>query len=77
MNIEGAGSVKNQPLTACGKAVSVKAPQAVAWRVFTEKMGAWWPLAYYKIGKANAVDAVKTARRRGPLVRARRRWKHV
>jgi uncharacterized protein YndB with AHSA1/START domain len=40
------------------KAVSVQAPQAVAWRVFTEKMGAWWPLAYYKIGKANAVDAV-------------------
>ena len=21
-------------------------------------MGLWWPLAYYKIGKANAVDAV-------------------
>jgi uncharacterized protein YndB with AHSA1/START domain len=40
------------------KVVSVEAPQAVAWRVFTEKMGAWSPLAYYKIGKANAVDAV-------------------
>ena len=40
------------------KVVSVQAPQAVAWRVFTEKMGAWWPLAYYKIGKANAVDAI-------------------
>jgi uncharacterized protein YndB with AHSA1/START domain len=40
------------------KFVHVEAPQAVAWRVFTEKMGAWWPLAYYKIGKANAVDAV-------------------
>ena len=40
------------------KVVSVEAPQAVAWRVFTEKMGAWWPLAHYKIGKANAVDAV-------------------
>ena len=40
------------------KVVSVQAPQAVAWRVFTEKMGAWWPLGYYKIGKANAVDAV-------------------
>jgi uncharacterized protein YndB with AHSA1/START domain len=21
-------------------------------------MGTWWPLAYYKIGKANAIDAV-------------------
>jgi uncharacterized protein YndB with AHSA1/START domain len=40
------------------KVVSVKAPPAVAWRVFTEKMGTWWPLAAYKIGKANAVDAV-------------------
>jgi uncharacterized protein YndB with AHSA1/START domain len=26
--------------------------------VFTEKMGTWWPLAQYKIGKTNAVDAV-------------------
>jgi uncharacterized protein YndB with AHSA1/START domain len=40
------------------KVVSVQAPQAGAWRVFTEKMGSWWPLAFYKIGKANAVDAV-------------------
>jgi uncharacterized protein YndB with AHSA1/START domain len=40
------------------KVVSVQAPPAVAWRVFTEKMGTWWPLAHYKIGKARAVDAV-------------------
>jgi uncharacterized protein YndB with AHSA1/START domain len=40
------------------KTMSVKAPLDVAWRVFTEKMGTWWPLAHYKIGKANAVDAV-------------------
>lgn len=40
------------------KEVSVEAPQAVAWRVFTEKMGTWWPLDNYKIGKAKAVDAV-------------------
>ena len=40
------------------KAVSVQAPPAVAWRVFTEQMGSWWPLANYKIGKANAEDAV-------------------
>jgi uncharacterized protein YndB with AHSA1/START domain len=40
------------------RVVSVDAPQAVAWRVFTEKMGTWWPLTNYKIGKANAVDAV-------------------
>lgn len=40
------------------KVIVVEAPQAVAWRVFTQKMGAWWPLANYKIGKAPAVDAV-------------------
>lgn len=40
------------------KVVSVKATPAVAWRVFTERMGTWWPLAVYKIGKTAAVDAV-------------------
>jgi uncharacterized protein YndB with AHSA1/START domain len=40
------------------KVVSVKASPDVAWRVFTEKMGTWWPLATHKIGKAKAVDAV-------------------
>jgi uncharacterized protein YndB with AHSA1/START domain len=40
------------------KAISVNAPQDVAWRVFTEQLGIWWPLAQYKIGKVNAVDAV-------------------
>jgi uncharacterized protein YndB with AHSA1/START domain len=40
------------------KVLSVKAPPDVAWRVFTQKLGAWWPLDRYKIGKAKAVDAV-------------------
>ncbi len=40
------------------KVIGVQAPQDVAWRVFTEKMGTWWPLTTYKIGKADAVDAV-------------------
>jgi uncharacterized protein YndB with AHSA1/START domain len=40
------------------KVVSVQAPLALAWRVFTEKMGTWWPLGHYKIGKAKAVDAL-------------------
>jgi uncharacterized protein YndB with AHSA1/START domain len=40
------------------KIVRVDASQATAWRVFTEKMGAWWPLENYKIGRAKAVDAV-------------------
>ena len=40
------------------KVLTVQAPPVVAWRVFTQKMGTWWPLTIYKIGKANAVDAV-------------------
>jgi uncharacterized protein YndB with AHSA1/START domain len=40
------------------KTVNVQASPETAWRVFTEKMGTWWPLATYKIGRANAVDAV-------------------
>jgi uncharacterized protein YndB with AHSA1/START domain len=40
------------------KVMSVKAPVETAWRVFTESMGTWWPLAKFKIGKANAVDAL-------------------
>ena len=40
------------------KVVHVQAPREIAWRVFTEKMGTWWPLAHYKIGRARAVDAV-------------------
>jgi len=40
------------------KVSMVAAPPLVAWRVFTERMGSWWPLSVYKIGKVNAVDAV-------------------
>jgi uncharacterized protein YndB with AHSA1/START domain len=44
------------------KTIQVKAPPEVAWRVFTEKMGTWWPLANYKIGSARAVDVVMEPR---------------
>ena len=47
------------------KHMNVEAPQAVAWRVFTEKMGKWWPLSAYKIGKVNAVDAILEPRAGG------------
>jgi uncharacterized protein YndB with AHSA1/START domain len=47
------------------KVVRVKAPPAVAWRVFTERMGTWWPLATHKIGKVKAADAVIEPRVRG------------
>ncbi len=40
------------------KVVHVNAPPPVAWRVFTEQMRTWWPLATHKIGKTVAVDAI-------------------
>ncbi len=40
------------------KVVRVLAAQEVAWRVFTEQIGTWWPLENYKIGKAKAIDAI-------------------
>ena len=55
------------------KTTLVQAPPAVAWRVFTEQMAAWWPLAVYKSGKANAVDAVLEPGIRSPDRRPARR----
>jgi len=40
------------------KVMRVQAPIAVAWRVFTEKMGTGWPLTTHQVGKAKAVDGV-------------------
>jgi uncharacterized protein YndB with AHSA1/START domain len=40
------------------KVFRVNVPPALAWGVFTDKMGTWWPLSTHKIGKAKAVDAV-------------------
>jgi uncharacterized protein YndB with AHSA1/START domain len=48
----------NTDVKSVRKVVSVQAPLAVAWRVFTEQVGTWWPLATHKIGKVNALDAV-------------------
>jgi uncharacterized protein YndB with AHSA1/START domain len=47
------------------KVLSIKASPEVAWRVFTQQLGAWWPLDKYKIGKAKAVDAVIEPREGG------------
>jgi len=30
------------------KVISVEAPHDVAWQVFSEQMGTWWPLTIYK-----------------------------
>lgn len=40
------------------KEITVAAPLDVAWRIFTQEMGRWWPLNTHKIGEVRAVDAV-------------------
>lgn len=40
------------------KVIEVAAPQAIAFRVFTEEMSGWWPLESHHIGKAKAVASV-------------------
>lgn len=40
------------------KVLQVDAPVETAFRVFTQKLGSWWPLATHKIGKVDAVDAI-------------------
>ncbi|MBX7081961.1 MAG: SRPBCC family protein [Nannocystaceae bacterium] len=47
------------------KVIEVAAPREIAWRVFTERMGTWWPLATHHIGKVDAVDAVLEPRAGG------------
>ena len=49
---------KNFDPNSVRRVISVGAPAELAWHVFTKEMRTWWPLAVYKIGKANAVDAV-------------------
>jgi uncharacterized protein YndB with AHSA1/START domain len=61
MNEQRAGS----DLNSVRKTIDVNAPQDVAWHVFTERIGAWWPLARFKIGKVDAVDAVIEPRNGG------------
>ena len=45
-------------LNSVRKAIVVQASREIAWKVFTEQLDTWWPLAVYKIGKAPAVDVI-------------------
>ena len=47
------------------KTVIVDVPQALAFSVFTEHFGSWWPLATHKIGKTDAVTAIIEPKRGG------------
>ena len=40
------------------KTVTVAAPQAVAFEVFTGRIASWWPMATHKIGQADCAAVV-------------------
>lgn len=47
------------------KTLTVKAPQAVAFDVFTSRMDTWWPMATHKIGQAPCAQVVVEPRAGG------------
>lgn len=46
------------PLTSVRKSITVAAPRELAFRVFTDRMSSWWPMASHHIGAAMAVAVV-------------------
>jgi uncharacterized protein YndB with AHSA1/START domain len=54
-----------QPSLSVKKSILVEAPQAHAFAVFTERHGAWWPLADKHIGKVAAETAIMEPRAGG------------
>ena len=40
------------------KSVIVNAPRAIAFEVFTSRMGRWWPMPSHHIGQAECADVV-------------------
>jgi uncharacterized protein YndB with AHSA1/START domain len=55
--------VSVQELEAIRKSVVVAAPVDLAWKLFTERMGEWWPLASHSHGGEQAETAIVTSER--------------
>jgi uncharacterized protein YndB with AHSA1/START domain len=55
--------VSVQELEAIRKSVVVAASADVAWKLFTERMGEWWPLASHSHGGEQAETAMATPER--------------
>lgn len=53
------------PPLAVRKTVTVQAPQAVAFEVFTARIASWWPMATHHIGKADCAAVVMEPRAGG------------
>jgi hypothetical protein len=53
-----ATSTATEDLNVVFKTISVAAPVGIAFRVFTEGMSTWWPIATHHIGKTEAQAVV-------------------
>jgi uncharacterized protein YndB with AHSA1/START domain len=49
------------------KVIEVRVPPAEAFRLWTEAIGRWWPLASHSVGQADAVACVIEARTGGRI----------
>jgi uncharacterized protein YndB with AHSA1/START domain len=58
-------NARSEPDLMVRKTVLVKAPQAVAFEVFTSRMAGWWPMASHHIGKSDCADVVVEPRTGG------------
>ncbi len=56
------------------KTITVEAPQALAFDVFTTQMSTWWPLETHHIGSAPAEVAVMVPHAGWEVVRASFGW---
>ena len=61
-------NARTEPDLTVTKSVTVQAPQAVAFEVFTARMASWWPMASHHVGEADCADVVIEPRVGGEVV---------
>lgn len=58
-------NARTEPDLTVRKILTVKAPRAVAFEVFTSRMASWWPMASHHIGQSDCADVVVEPRTGG------------
>ena len=51
-------NARTEPDLTVRKSVTVAAPRAVAFEVFTSRMASWWPMASHHVGRSDCADVV-------------------
>lgn len=65
-------STEQKVIAPVNKTVTVEAPPAVAFEVFTERLAEWWPLTTHSIGQVEAVTAKVEPRTGGRIYEVQR-----